>query len=56
MEDDSRRRGGSSTISMKAPIDEVLTPRISPSLGLVAGLLNHTHKDNNNGMIIEKFY
>ena len=56
MEADDRRRGGSPTLSMKAPIDEVLSPRTSPSLSLVAGFLNYTHNYNNNGMIIGGFY
>ena len=56
MEADGRRRGGSPTISMKAPIDEVLSPQTSPTLDFVAGHLNYTQEQNKSRIEVGEFY
>ena len=41
---------------MKAPIVEVLSPRTSPSLDLVARYLNYTQEYNESRIEIGEFY
>ena len=41
---------------MKAPIVDILSPRTSPSLGLVVGYLNYTQEHNESRIEIGEFY